>query len=544
MSILSTRTIFINLCFTFLMTLCTLYIISNIQSSVIQSILIFFFSGLFIFIFHYFYRYRPLHDQDKKIRDTFNLQDSEQSLNQLCLAYNQTITQAGQSIEAQTSELAINSAQVSHFLEQLANAIKHSGDNVDNLASAAEQLSSNTKAINDNAAIASKHANQTNLACIDSIAVIDTNLEQMNDLQQTIQGASNRINSLSKNAQEVQKITNFIDSISEQTNLLALNAAIEAARAGEHGRGFAVVADEVRALASKTSQATGQIGDMLNQMNNETTQTAQVMIDTVKQSIHTVKSMCSLQMSLKEINQLSANTSQASGQISLALQEQDLSSHEISHAIIKLHDLLMKITKDTHSVSKQADVLSQSTESIFMQLAQFNTHSLIETMCEQAQFTAKRIGQLFSDKVDSRSISLSDLFDTDYQAITNTNPVKYSTKFDQFTDQVLPQIQEPLLVEFSDMIYAGAVDVNGYFPTHNKKFCQPLSGNYQQDILNNRTKRLFNDATGMRCAQHQNKFLLQTYKRDTGEIMHDVSSPIYVNGKHWGAFRIGFKAQP
>jgi methyl-accepting chemotaxis protein len=60
-------------------------------------------------------------------------------------------------------------------------------------------------------------------------------------------------------------------------------------------------------------------------------------------------------------------------------------------------------------------------------------------------------------------------------------------------------------------------------------------------IINNRTKRIFNDPTGIHCGSHAESFLLQTYKRDTGEILHVLSVPIYVNGKHWGGFRIGFK---
>jgi methyl-accepting chemotaxis protein len=92
-------------------------------------------------------------------------------------------------------------------------------------------------------------------------------------------------------------------------------------------------------------------------------------------------------------------------------------------------------------------------------------------------------------------------------------------------------------------VFAGAVDINGYFPTHNKKFSQPLTGNHEKDLASNRTKRVFSDRTGSRCGKNTEIFLLQTYKRDTGEIMHDLSSPIYVNGKHWGGFRIGYLAQ-
>ena len=132
--------------------------------------------------------------------------------------------------------------------------------------------------------------------------------------------------------------------------------------------------------------------------------------------------------------------------------------------------------------------------------------------------------------------------DRTYTPIPNTDPPKHKTRFDDFTDRVLPSLQEALLVAMPQLAYAGAVDNNGYFPTHNKKFSQPLTGNYDVDIVNNRTKRIFSDRTGKRCGSNTKPFLLQTYKRDTGEVMHDLSAPIYVNGKHWGGFRIGYRS--
>ena len=134
------------------------------------------------------------------------------------------------------------------------------------------------------------------------------------------------------------------------------------------------------------------------------------------------------------------------------------------------------------------------------------------------------------------------MFDRNYKAIPNTNPAKHSTQFDDFTDQVLPEVQEALLVALPQLVYAGAVDNNGYFPTHNKKFSQPLTGDYDVDLVNNRTKRIFSDRTGKRCGANTKPFLLQTYKRDTGEVMHDLSVPIYVNGRHWGGFRVGYRS--
>ena len=150
--------------------------------------------------------------------------------------------------------------------------------------------------------------------------------------------------------------------------------------------------------------------------------------------------------------------------------------------------------------------------------------------------------RLLQRSIASGKISESDLFNFNYQPVAGTNPQKFTTQFDSFTDNLLPQIQEPILEQNNFIIYAGAVDVNGYFPTHNRKFSKPMTGDYDVDLAQSRTKRIFDDRTGLRCGKNTESFLLQTYKRDTGEVMHDLSAPIYVKGRHWGGFRIGYKA--
>jgi len=165
-------------------------------------------------------------------------------------------------------------------------------------------------------------------------------------------------------------------------------------------------------------------------------------------------------------------------------------------------------------------------------------HKLVLTKAQQA---AEAIEACFNASIKQKLITESDLFDRNYVPIENTNPLKHSTRFDAFTDKVLPDIQEPILKE-DCILYAGAVDNNGYFPTHNHCFSQPLTGNYDTDFVSNRTKRIFNDPTGSRCGSHDKPFLIQTYKRDTGEVVHDLSVPIFLNGKQWGGFRIGYKS--
>ena len=143
--------------------------------------------------------------------------------------------------------------------------------------------------------------------------------------------------------------------------------------------------------------------------------------------------------------------------------------------------------------------------------------------------------------VSSNTISLSQLFDTFYIPIPNTNPQKFHTQYDRHTDEVLRIILDKYLEMEPRFLFVVAVDRNGYLPTHNTRYSRPLTDDPDYNTKNNRTKRIFNDRTGLAAARNTQPYLLQTYKRDTGETLSDLSVPIFIQGKHWGAIRIGYK---
>ncbi len=150
---------------------------------------------------------------------------------------------------------------------------------------------------------------------------------------------------------------------------------------------------------------------------------------------------------------------------------------------------------------------------------------------------AQTAASVFEAAVKDGELTRDQLFDANYQKIDGSNPQRYHSQFDTFTDQVFQKIEDGYLAD-TDVVFAAVVDRNGYLPTHNTKFAAAPMNNAA-----NRTKRIFNDPVGLAAARNVTPLLKQVYKRDTGETMWDVSAPIVVNGEHWGAFRVGFSIQ-
>lgn len=182
-------------------------------------------------------------------------------------------------------------------------------------------------------------------------------------------------------------------------------------------------------------------------------------------------------------------------------------------------------------------------------LMNFSGVSAVAKELSEKDKTVKSIALQCRDEVvrelesllNSNRLSIGQLFDTFYIPIPNTNPQKFKTQYDKYTDEVLRLILDQYLKKNRSFLFVIAVDKNGYLPTHNSKYSQPLTGNSDYDMLHNRTKRMFNDRTGLAAARNTKPYLLQEYERDTGEKLADFSIPIYIRGKHWGALRIGYK---
>ncbi|GAB2181463.1 hypothetical protein DLREEDagrD3_16860 [Denitratisoma sp. agr-D3] len=374
--------------------------------------------------------------------------------------------------------------------------------------------------------------------------------EEIGLLTQTVENSASVVSALGQRSLDISAIVQTIHEIADQTNLLALNAAIEAARAGEQGRGFAVVADEVRKLAERTTSATAEISTLINAIQSE----IQSAIDSIRAGTDQARNGSSLANQAAEalilINTGAADTLEKNRLIATTMMEQRAQAQHIAEQAGDIIEHAKRNSEGARSTLTEANHLNY----LATNLAEIGTvfklgpsgeaaRQIHNAMPEQVKELANTVSELLTDAVRRKQISLEDLFDTNYAPIPETDPQKFHTKYDALMDRLLPNIQEPFFGRNSAIAYAIAIDRNGYVPTHNNRFCQPLTGDKAKDMVGNRTKRIFSDIVGKRSGSHEQPFLIQTYRRDTGEIMHDISAPVYIQGQHWGGVRIGYKTE-
>lgn len=168
--------------------------------------------------------------------------------------------------------------------------------------------------------------------------------------------------------------------------------------------------------------------------------------------------------------------------------------------------------------------------------------SLDIEMLTIAQAASNECGRMLEHAIDSGIKSEEEICSTLYFPIHSpTGFPTFSTFYDDYTDTHIRPIEDAFLKKDTRLAYVALLDKNGYVPSHNSIFSQPYTGNRETDIKIHRTKRIFIDVTALRAVKNTGPFLLQVYYRDTGEIFADLSVPVYVKNKHWGAIRVGYR---
>ncbi|QLE84291.1 methyl-accepting chemotaxis protein [Shewanella sp. Scap07] len=269
------------------------------------------------------------------------------------------VKQGANTISSQTQHIAAQLVNHNNETDQVVTAITEMSATASEVAQSTTQVAEATSAATDDVANAQ--------LCVDS------SLSEVSNLMAEIDAAAGHIHSLSEQSQKINSVLTVIGGIAEQTNLLALNAAIEAARAGEQGRGFAVVADEVRSLASRTQSSTLEISDMLNELHNLVSLAVSSMESSQQGCNRSVTSSRAISDSLGAVTSAVTSINDMSTQIATAATEQSSVTEEINRNVFAIQDIVNELLSASENGEQVSANLAEEGENLGRLVSQFKT---------------------------------------------------------------------------------------------------------------------------------------------------------------------------
>ncbi len=366
--------------------------------------------------------------------------------------------------------------------------------------------------------------------------------ERMRAIEHQVSDFQQVVHQLSENSNNILKVLSLVQDFSDQTNLLALNASIEAARAGEAGRGFSVVADEVRTLSQKVNDATQEIDTNIHEMVSlveNTSSGASSIMDYVTETDGYIAQTS--QKFTAMINDFETVSGQMN-EISAAIEELSYSNENMHEHVSEITNLSGAIKSEMELSASYSLELESSTEDMQELLSRFSIgYGGFEEILRKTQEGAAVVQDGLQRLVE-KGVAL---FDCNYVRTNHDQlPAKFDTSYTDIFEQEMQPIYDRFIEDNPEFAIGCSFDLNGYCPAHNSKISKPMTGSFEQDNAFSRHRRMYNASRAeLRRANQTSPFLLLTVIRDTGEIINSLSVPLYVNGQHWGNFCTGFKPE-
>ncbi len=442
-------------------------------------------------------------------------------------------------VQALTVQIAVESARSLKNISDSSDSATHQARFAKEVMDQSNQAVGNIQEVSQQTQGISSTTSQNLSMARNSYSELQEVTGNISEIANSLTEFSTLVAALNQRSSSIKSIVGLIQKISSQTNLLALNAAIEAARAGESGRGFAVVADEVRTLAQNVSKATDDISQNIDAMLLEVGSTHE---QTTQISHNARETQKVVERATGHFETMIVDFESTNGKLA------DIAGHiqQFAESNTGINDRVTQIYADSqaidqrmqHSATATRD-LSGVAERVQALLGKFvlghgNLDAAISRASACRDVLQTRLGELHRSGVN--------LFDQNYKPIAGTDPKQFMTSYTERFAQICQEECDKLTKGTRGGKVTFIVDNKGYCPVNNSWVSKPPTGDRATDLPVCRNKRMFSDPIGLRAAKNTQRFLLQTYLRDTGEIMTEIDVPFFFEGRHWGNLRMGFDA--
>jgi methyl-accepting chemotaxis protein len=448
-------------------------------------------------------------------------------------------------LASRIGNLGVEVADIAGHLDEVTTRASQQAAQFKQLQGATETMVAGNREIDRAAREAQTAASSAGAEITESRALIGGAVGHIGQLTAAVGRIEERLSSFSQLLKPIGDVAATIETIAKHTRLLALNAAVEAARAGEAGRGFAVVAAEVRNLAEGTRKATDRIGEIVRDLGSQIGGLIGESNEATQHADHAGKGAEQVQGVIVRADDAFRTVGREIDAIAGSAEENLRHCDSTIAELVELANGVELSSLNLKQADQRIDGLLALSETLIEYIAESGVQTTETPLIRAVIDTARRISAEFAAAIARGEITVVQLFDENYREIPGTNPKQYLTAYVEFTDRVLPSIQDPLQKMDPRIVFCVAWAKGGYLPTHNPNYRMLQGPDPDWNAANCRNRRIFDDRAVRKVAQNRKPFLLQTYRRNMGggkfALMKDLSSPIFVDGRLWGAFRMGYQ---
>jgi methyl-accepting chemotaxis protein len=370
-------------------------------------------------------------------------------------------------------------------------------------------------------------------------------LDEVSGLIAHVTGLESQVRTFLLVIETVGSISEELGAIARQTRLLGVNAAIEAARGGEATKGFTVVAEEIRRLASQASEYATSVREKLGQLDSN----ARGLMDGVEANILRGRDagahIDGLRTTMTEISSLVTQFQQRSEAIVICTEDADSDVTAMRDSLVQFSESAVDNAAGVNKAKDRLDDLEGMANDMLNRVAHGGVKTRNSRYIALAEEGADEVSAMIEAGLTSGKLTLEALFDARYRKLPDTDPVQYRTDFVDYADANIRPLLDRRTAEDAAIVGCCLVDMNGFLPTHiSVRSRDQRLGDRLWNLENARNRQIFMDAQTRRALDSDGDFFLFTYRQDLGEgryrALRSVFIPLVFGGRRWGLYEVGY----